>query len=71
MNAMPADTNIRPDFSFFTLDDQGNVIPGADLAKLFATAKQQQQPQKKTEKQQPAKDQHENKQAYQQKYIAA
>ncbi|GAN04823.1 glucosidase II beta subunit-like protein [Mucor ambiguus] len=77
MNAIPADTaHIRPDFSFFTLDDQGNVIPGADLAKLFATAKQQQQPQKQhitvnTEKKQPAKDQHENKQAYQQKYIAA
>lgn len=80
MNAMPADTNnIRPDFSFFTLDDQGNVIPGADLAKLFGTAKQQQQQQPlqkqavtaNTEKKRPAKDQHENKQAYQQKYIAA
>lgn len=74
MSGMPADTaNMRPDFSFFTLDDQGNVIPGADLAKLFA---KQHPPEKQriavnTEKKQPAKDQHENKQAYQQKYIAA
>lgn len=76
MNSMPTDNNNRPDFSFFTLDDQGNVIPGADLAKLFATAKQSQQPQAKhitmnTEKNQQAKEQHENKKAYQQKYIAA
>lgn len=75
MNSMPTDNNNRPDFSFFTLDDQGNVIPGADLAKLFATAKQSQQPQVahvtiNTEKNQQAKEQHENKKAYQQKYIA-
>jgi hypothetical protein len=75
MNSMPTDNNNRPEFSFFTLDDQGNVIPGADLAKLFATAKQSQQPQVahvtiNTEKNQQAKEQHENKKAYQQKYIA-
>ncbi|CEP11938.1 hypothetical protein [Parasitella parasitica] len=47
MNSMPFD-NMQADFSFFTLDNHGNVIPGADLAKLFSTAKQpKQQPEKK------------------------
>ncbi|KAI8644134.1 hypothetical protein BD408DRAFT_413768 [Parasitella parasitica] len=75
MSSMPFD-NMQADFSFFTLDNHGNVIPGADLARLFSTAKQsQKQPQKEritanAEKRQRAKDQYENKQAYQQMYIA-
>jgi hypothetical protein len=61
------------EFSLFTVDEQGNIIPGSDLSKLIShqsSNKRQKQITITTEKQHQAKDQHENKQAYHQKYIA-
>ncbi|GAA5794778.1 hypothetical protein EDC94DRAFT_653019 [Helicostylum pulchrum] len=53
----------KPEISFFTFDEHGNMIPGKDIKQILnaATAKVKQPEQ--------SKDQHQNKQAYHQHYI--
>ncbi|KAI8075592.1 hypothetical protein BDF21DRAFT_495097 [Thamnidium elegans] len=53
----------KPEISFFTFDEHGNMIPGKDVKQILnaATAKVYQPEQ--------SKDQHQNKQAYNQHYI--
>jgi hypothetical protein len=64
---------VPTEFSLFTVDEQGNIIPGSELGKLIghqSPNKRQKQITVTTQKQHQAKDQQENKQAYHQKYIA-
>lgn len=53
----------KPEISFFTFDEHGNMIPGKDIKQILnaATAKVNQPEQ--------SPDQHQNKQAYHQHYI--
>jgi hypothetical protein len=68
MNSVPTEQKIKKtEFSLFTLDENGNIIPGVDLDQLISK-QQKKQPTTNTKNDQ-AKDQHNNKQAYQQNYI--
>lgn len=64
--------NKQPEVAYFTLDEQGNIVPGVELSKLIGQetnskiAKQEKLP----EKEKKAQEQLQNRQAYHQKYIA-
>lgn len=70
---MKSGKRIPTEFSLFTVDEQGNIVPGSDLGKLIghqSSHKRQKQVTITTDREHQAKDQHDNKQAYHQKYIA-
>ncbi|KAI8349398.1 hypothetical protein BD560DRAFT_450248 [Blakeslea trispora] len=52
--------NKQPEVAYFTLDEQGNIVPGVELTKQ----------EKLPEKEKKAQEQLQNRQAYHQKYIA-
>lgn len=85
MSALPTDSSEqnkqkKPELSIFTFDANGNIVPGADLNQLIhsneavavAAAAIEMKNRKEQEQQNnKAKDQHSNKQAYHQNYMAA
>lgn len=68
MNSIPPPKIKKTEFSLFTLDQHGNIIPGADLDQLISKKDVKKEPVL-VKKEQQAKDQQKNKQAYHQHYI--
>ncbi|OBZ91389.1 Protein OS-9 [Choanephora cucurbitarum] len=65
--------NKQAEVAYFTMDEQGNIVPGIELSKLIGQGKDDSKAtrQKKLPtKEQKAQEQHQNRQAYNQKYIA-
>lgn len=64
MNTLPSEPRTqRAEISLFTLDENGNIIPGVDFNQLIVDNQKKKEPEK-------AKDQQNNMQAYHQNYIA-
>ncbi|KAI8974986.1 hypothetical protein BDB01DRAFT_908572 [Pilobolus umbonatus] len=79
-NSQKEDQKPKSDLSFFMLDDDGNIVStGNELNRLLGLTIQQQQLKEQQKKKQAeeainryreqAKEQHENRQAYQQQYV--
>lgn len=71
MDTLPNENRAqRAEISLFTLDENGNIIPGVDFNQLIVNNQKKQEPEKPYLEQNQAKDQQNNKQAYHQNYIA-